>query len=130
MYGDSYLPVNFSDIQAKYDASNKLALMTILKNNDQWDQSNVIFSGRKIIEYNKYKKLPEMSYIDYGLGIINANAFENFSHNASFDLATLYNHFSLNGQLADYEVGTRFYEIGSHSGIIETESYLLGNNIK
>jgi hypothetical protein len=42
-----------------------------------------------------------------------------------FDLADLYEDLSIKGQLAGIEVMQRFYEIGSHSGLKETESYFL-----
>ena len=33
------------------------------------------------------------------------------------------------GQLAGFEIATRFYEIGSHSGLRETEDYFRGKGI-
>ena len=130
MYGDSYLPINFRSVQDSFVTFGKLALMTVLKNQNQWDKSNVIFSDGLIIEYNKNKQLPNMNYIDYGLGIISAHAFIDFDSGIPFDLAEMYHLLSISGRLSAYEVNMRFYEIGSRKGIAETESYLLGGNIK
>ena len=41
-----------------------------------------------------------------------------------FDLAKVYNFLSIQGKLAGFEVFERFYEIGSHAGIVETQTYL------
>ena len=45
----------------------------------------------------------------------------------AFDLADLYHGLSIQNQLAGFEVNERFYEIGSHQGIKETELYLSAN---
>ena len=45
----------------------------------------------------------------------------------AFDLADLYHLLSIENQLAGFEVKERFYEIGSHQGIKETELYLSAN---
>ena len=41
-----------------------------------------------------------------------------------YDLATLYQELLAQGALAAYEVGQRFYEIGSFAGLEETRQYL------
>jgi hypothetical protein len=42
----------------------------------------------------------------------------------AFDLAEIYAELSRRGQLAGYEVTTRFYEIGSPDGLRETDELL------
>ena len=123
-YGDSYLPINYLEVQAAFIASQKPALMTVLKNNDQWDKSNVIYSGGALIEYNKHEIKPQMNYIDYGLGILQKVVFRDYSSNQVFDLAAVYNGLSGQNQLAGFEVFERFYEIGSLAGIEQTDAYL------
>ena len=124
LYGDSYLPINFSEVEKKYVSSQKHGLMTVLKNNNQWDESNVEFDGNVIIEYNKSEKRPEMQYIDFGLGILIASVLQSYKSNQSFGLDQVYNKLSLSGDLIGYEVHERFYEIGSHQGIVETHNFL------
>ena len=125
LYGDSYLPIDFLGIQTAYIQSQKPALMTILKNEDLWDKSNVQFDGKSILEYNKNHNSGEMTYIDYGLSILSASVLMRHSENPPFDLSKVYNELSLDGQLAGYEVFERFYEIGSHQGIADTNTYFL-----
>ncbi|MFS8115070.1 nucleotidyltransferase family protein [Rhizobium jaguaris] len=127
LYGDSYLPIDFSKVEASFRSANKLGLMTVLENGDRWDKSNVLFRDGQLIEYNKRAPSPDMKYIDYGLGILQASALETYEPGEVFDIADLYHSLSLRGQLAGYEVTERFYEIGSHSGLQEAETYFSEN---
>lgn len=122
-YGDSYLPIDFRAVERDFLASGKLALMTVLKNSDQWDKSNVLFRDSCIAEYNKRAPRPEMTHIDYGLGVMSASVLENVLANEPFDLADIYHDLSVRGVLAGHEVFERFYEIGSHKGLDETIEY-------
>ena len=130
LYGDSYLPINFSEVEKTYVASGKKGLMTVLKNQNRWDKSNVEFDAGQIIEYNKIVIRPQMHYIDYGLGLLQGAALQAYSAGQSFDLSKVYNDLSLTGELAGYEVFERFYEIGSHQGIADTQAYLLEKTAK
>lgn len=130
LYGDSYLPIDFSDVEKTYAASEKKGLMTILRNQNQWDKSNVEFDAGQIIEYNKTVIRPQMHYIDYGLGLLQSAVLQAYPARQSFDLSKVYNDLSLAGELAGYEVFERFYEIGSHQGIADTQAYLLEKTAK
>ena len=122
-YGDSYLPIDFRKVEEGFRHSGKPALMTVLRNEDLWDKSNVLFRNSSLIEYNKMIPSPEMAYIDYGLGIFSAVALKDVPFNEPFDLADIYNSLSVQGDLAGYEVFKRFYEIGSLKGLEETVKY-------
>lgn len=125
LYGDSFLPVDFAAVERAFFESKKAALMTVLENGDRWDKSNVLFHEGELLEYNKYAPRSEMAFIDYGLGVLTSHALEMYAIGHAFDLAEVYHALSLKGQLAGYEVHERFYEIGSHSGLKETETYFL-----
>jgi NDP-sugar pyrophosphorylase family protein len=123
LYGDSFLPVNFSAVQTAYQLRKQPALMTVIKNRDQWDKSNVLFVESQLIEYNKVEPRAEMAHIDYGLSVVTASLLEQYPIGQSFDLAEMYQDLSLRGQLTGLEVYERFYEIGSHTGLKETSEY-------
>ncbi len=125
LYGDSFLPVDFGAVEQAYLESGLDALMTVLKNGDLWDKSNVLFSDGRLVEYNKRAPRTEMTYIDYGLGVLSGAVLDDYMAHQAFDLADVYQELSLQGRLAGLEVHERFYEIGSHSGLKETEAYLL-----
>jgi NDP-sugar pyrophosphorylase family protein len=77
LYGDSYLNCSYRETQEAFLSSGKLALMTVFRNDGQWDKSNVEFSGGRILAYDKVTQSPAMQYIDYGLGILDQCALEN-----------------------------------------------------
>jgi len=125
LYGDSFLPINFSSVEEAFNASQRLALMTILKNNNQWDKSNVSYLGDELIEYNKECPNSDMNYIDYGLGILSSRLFESYEEDLPFDLSEIYKSLSHQSELEGYPVNHRFYEIGSHQGLEETINFFL-----
>lgn len=127
LYGDSFLPVDFSPIEARFHAAGKLALMTVLKNDNRWDKSNVLVKDGRLKEYNKKAPRPEMNFIDYGLGIVRAAVLSAHVEGEAFDLSEVYHALSLKGELEGYEVTKRFYEIGSFQGLEETTQYFLNN---
>ena len=123
LYGDSYLPIDFGSVERAFLNSGKPALMTVQRNADQWDKSNVLFVDNVIVEYNKRAPAPSMRHIDYGLGAISAQVLADENTTGPFDLADIYHRLSLSGQLAGYEVHERFYEIGSHKGLAEAADF-------
>ena len=123
LYGDSYLPVDFSAIEAEFRAANPPALMTVLYNRDRWDKSNVLFVDGKLLEYNKAAPRPDFAFIDYGLTIVTREVLESCPANEPFDLAALYHKLSLHGRLYGYQVFERFYEIGSPNGLKEAHDF-------
>jgi NDP-sugar pyrophosphorylase family protein len=126
LYGDSYLPIDFASVERVFLSSGKPALMTVQRNANKWDKSNVLFRDGVIVEYNKHSPTPEMKHIDYGLGAISAQALADENTRGPFDLADIYHRLSVSGQLAGYEVHGRFYEIGSHQGLAEAANYFKG----
>tara|TARA_B110000503_G_C7168775_1_gene423245 strand:+ start:1113 stop:1826 length:714 start_codon:yes stop_codon:yes gene_type:complete len=130
LYGDSYLPINFFDIEKFYKASSQRGLMTIYRNGDKLDTNNVDFEDGQIIEYNKELCRPGMTHIDYGLGLIHRSVFDAYNDNHRFSLSQVYNDLSLAGDLYGYEIFQRFYEIGSRQGIIDTNAFLSNKELK
>ena len=53
IYGDTFLPINFKNIQKFFKKKNSNAMITIFKNKNNLDKSNVSLIGKKIL----YKKI-------------------------------------------------------------------------
>jgi NDP-sugar pyrophosphorylase family protein len=122
LYGDSYLEIDYAAVQAAYRESAKPSLMTVFRNEGQWDSSNVLFDGAKIIRYDKRNPTADMKYIDYGLGILSHDLLKRAGE--AFDLADVYAEMVAGGRLAGFEATKRFYEIGTPSGLALTEGHL------
>jgi NDP-sugar pyrophosphorylase family protein len=121
LYGDSYLPCSYREVELAFRAAGQPALMTVYRNEGRWDSSNVEFSEGRILAYDKKNRTTRMQHIDYGLGIFSRAAFDGAPH---ADLAEIYGDLLRRGQLAACEVRERFYEIGSAQGIRELSDYL------
>jgi NDP-sugar pyrophosphorylase family protein len=124
MYGDSWLDASFAPVVDAFRSSGKLALMTVYRNFDRWDRSNVWFEDSRIPAYDKEKRLPQMQHIDWGLSVTKGEVLAAEPADTAFDLATIYSGLAQKGDLAGYEVATRFYEIGSLEGLRETDALL------
>lgn len=124
LYGDSYLPIDYRSAARAFLGSRKSALMTVFKNEDRWDTSNVWFDRNEVRRYDKKNRTVDMQYIDYGLGILRAETLAGWPDNKPFDLAVVYEDLVKKKQLAGFEVTKRFYEIGSAEGVAELDSLL------
>jgi NDP-sugar pyrophosphorylase family protein len=124
LYGDSYLPIDYKAPVRAFVASGKLGLMTVFRNENRWEPSNVWFEAGEIRRYDKKKLTPEMKHIDYGLGALSSEAFLSWPSQNAFDLADVYQDLISKRELAGYEVDRRFYEIGSTTGLAELDLML------
>lgn len=126
MYGDSFLPIPMKPVMDAFLSSGKPALMTVLKNENDWDQSNVVFKNGQIALYDKKAtpKPKEMVYIDYGMSVFSKDLILSWKQRGlpeKFDLSDRQKELSLAGQLAGFQVKDRFYEVGSFQGIKDFE---------
>jgi NDP-sugar pyrophosphorylase family protein len=126
LYGDSYLPIHIDPVVRAFERSGKPALMTVLRNCEQWDRSNVCFRDNAVLLYDKTgdanRPIP-MEYVDYGLSVLKRSFVEAFPAGVPADLAGIWKQASVNGQLAGFEIAERFYEIGSPAGLADFASY-------
>ncbi len=124
LYGDSYLPTDYSKIIKVYCDSNKPALMTVYANHGRFGASNVDFTNGELRRYQKGINSPEMTHIDYGLSCFDESVFSKYSPAITLDLAEICTHLASQNLLAGFEVEERFYEIGSHKGIVDFTAYI------
>lgn len=124
MYGDSYLDCDYATVEDAFRNSKQLGLMTVFRNRGAFDTSNVEFRDGRMVRYDKVSRSPQMEHIDWGLGVLRADAFSGYPAGHKFDLAELYQNLLDRDELAAFEVTQRFYEIGSPEGLAETSEYI------
>jgi NDP-sugar pyrophosphorylase family protein len=127
LYGDSYLAVSLADVWDYFGRQDRLALMTVFRNDNIGEVSNVVFDGTLVTRYEKNCLQPpdEMVFVDYGLLVLSRSLVEvRFAPDIESDLAELLATLSVEGNLVGYEVTTRFFEIGSPHGLDELEHVL------
>ena len=124
IYGDSYLPIVYSEVEDEFLKSTHQAVMTVYKNHNQFDNSNVEFVKGKLLRYEKNTNNSNMKHIDYGLTYFRHSVFSQLTDQSVFDLASCCHKLAKSGTLQGFEVFERFYEIGSINGIAEFSNYL------
>lgn len=131
IYGDSFLQLNWMDVKSFSEKNQGKIILAVLKNSsdgaEKWDASNVVFDGRRVLLYKK-NAIPrplDMSYIDYGLSVIQPELVRLLisPHNFS-DLSDFFHEVSLGGLMVGYEVKERFFEVGSENGIQDFEKFV------
>jgi hypothetical protein len=105
-------------------------MMTVLRNLNQWDLSNVVFRDGRVVLYDKRRpadRVAEMKWIDYGVSVLTRDLIaDRLQPGAVTDIADLLHDVSIGGELAGLEVEQRFYEIGSAAGLEDLERFLSG----
>jgi len=124
MYGDSWLAEPIEPIWRAFRNAGKPALMTVFRNDNRWATSNVDQHNGTIRRYDKHSPSPAMHSIDYGLSAMESDVLAHWQ-SRTFDLAEVWSTLAASGRLAAYEARSRFYEIGSLTGLRETEAVIV-----
>lgn len=119
MYGDSYLPFDYQSIEKFFKSSDKLSLMTVYKNQNRFDKSNVIIQDGLVKVYDKPLEGKKFEYIDAGLSILRKEVLNLVPEDEPYDLQELYKILVSEEEMSAYEVEQRFYQIGSFEGLKE-----------
>jgi len=121
LYGDSYLEIDYLEVQRKFLESRAPALMTVMENSHGTEPNNVWVKNQRILAYNKKQPRPEMRHIDYGLSAYRAECLVDYPGG---DLSELQSALAAMGVLAGFEVNIPYHEIGSPSGLKAMEEHL------
>jgi len=121
MYGDSYLMIDYQEIMRYFRRFHRLGLMVVWKNLDRLERSNVSTKGNLVTAYNKDQKSSDMVYINYGLSVLRKEALAFIPPGRPFSQEEFYQILIDRWELLAFEVGQRFYEIGSPRGLEEFE---------
>ena len=124
LYGDSLLTCDLRAVERAFDDSGRAGLMTVFRNDNRYDRSNVLFRDGQLLRYDKVHRTPDMQHIDYGLGVLTRRALASVPEDHATDLSSVYQKLLQDGELLGYEVPDRFYEIGSPEGLDEARAFL------
>jgi NDP-sugar pyrophosphorylase family protein len=125
LYGDTYLQIDYADVDRAWADSGLPAVMSVLRNDGRWDASNALYEDGRVVRYDKREPTPEMRWIDYGLGGLTSEALALADEHES-DLSGLYRRLAERGLLCGYEASERFYEIGTPAAMQEADAFLRG----
>jgi NDP-sugar pyrophosphorylase family protein len=123
LYGDTYLRMDYAAAADGWRESGLPAMMTVLRNDGQWETSNAIYAAGRVLAYDKQAPQSQMRWIDYGLGGLDQGALD-LAPSDTHDLADLYSQLAQKGLLYGFEASERFYEIGSKKGLADTDAFM------
>lgn len=125
LYGDSYLPLDYSAVARAFERRRSRALMCVYRNAGQWDKSNVRVDGGRVVFYSKAALPGEADYIDYGLSVFKREVVQAYRESPlPLDLSRVLRDLVVAGELAAFVAQRRFYEIGKPEGLAELECHL------
>ena len=122
LYGDTLLTIDYHLARERWTAKGTPALMSVLRNDGQWDTSNAQYVDGYVVAYDKWHPTPEMRWIDYGLSGLSRTLLSRCPD--ATDLAELWHALAASRELAGVEVSERFYEIGSPEALDETRRFV------
>jgi NDP-sugar pyrophosphorylase family protein len=121
-YGDTYLRIDYAAVEAHFEAGDLPALMTVLRNDGAWGESNAVYQNGRVTAYGKRVKPAGARWIDYGLLAFRKDIFE--AEGGPSDLAEVCSELAARGELAGYVAKERFYEIGTPEGLAVADAFL------
>jgi NDP-sugar pyrophosphorylase family protein len=108
-YGDTLLDVDYQAVDRTLEASpGSLAVMTLLRNSNQWGPSNAQFEKGRLIAHDKRAPTPQMHHIDYGCSLFRKEAFLPPLERV-FDLNDLLSRLVSGGQALGFKIQKRFH---------------------
>lgn len=125
IYGDSYLPIDYSAFWHAFEQSHYPAMMSVFRNAGQWDHSNTRIAGGRVSFYDKQAPVGVADYIDYGLIGFHRQVITSYQkHPMPLDMSIILRDLIGRSKLAAWEAPHRFYEVGKPEGLREIENLI------
>lgn len=126
-YGDSYLPVNYTQIVDTYLKGSFMGLVTVYRNTNTERHKNNIYwlKEKNVLVYNKTDSFGLCKYMDYGISIFHPVILSQVKKYRFQDMADVYNDWGRKGRLSVCPIDQPYYEIGSPVGVREFTRYVI-----
>lgn len=113
-YADSYVVAEIGTVEKTGEFSGK-SIMTVLKNQDNVETSNVSLSadGNFVTSYEQNPPRKSHQWIDYGLLRFEKSTFENITRSKNVDLRTVIETLISNNKLKALQTKHLFWDIGT-----------------
>jgi NDP-sugar pyrophosphorylase family protein len=127
-YGDTLLDVPVATVEERLLGSPCDGVMTVLRNCDRWETSNVDVSHRLVVGYEKPARPARHAYLDYGFLAFHARCFRHLDDASPCDLRRVIDSLIVNRSLAAVVVQRRFHDVGNETALRATEAWLRGRH--
>lgn len=125
--GDTYLPVDYTQVEKCFLIRHKKALMVVYKGKENVGITNNtdLDDNFMVANYNKTDSNTRLKYVDAGVSIFRREAIDDISGEYPISLESgLYAPLIKQRQLVGYVTGQRFYDIGTPEQLKTFEEYL------
>jgi len=126
MYCDNYWPMDFAAMWSRYLASGRPVQVTVYDNADGLSRSNVRVGADGVVEvFDRTRNTPGLQGVEIGYAIVDkATAFSLMpAHQILFEEA-VYTPLVARRQLQAFVTHHRYYSIGDHDRIADTDDFL------
>ena len=116
MNGDTYLPINYRELERTFPSYGKKALMLVYDNREDTGlRNNVELDGDlMVIKHDKENANPNLEYIEAGVLSLRLEALDFIPERCSISMEKgLYSTLIRQRELAAYITNQRFYDIGT-----------------
>ncbi|MGC4087826.1 MAG: hypothetical protein QM756_08000 [Polyangiaceae bacterium] len=101
-----------------------LGCLAVFENRGRWDGSNVRLGGDRVLAYRKNPQDSRFDHIDYGALALRRELLDWPEYRAHSELGAIQSAVAERGALRAHVAPTRFYEIGSETGLRELDAFL------
>lgn len=125
LYCDNYCPINLGKMVAEYYRSQCKSLITVYKNDDMFTRSNVIVDSDGYVQlYDPSRQMSNLNGVEIGYSITTRETIEQIPDtNVRFE-HYMYPRLAAEGSLFAHQTNHRYYSIGSHERLQNTEAFL------
>ncbi len=126
--GDTYLPINYKEVQRHFIQSGKKALMVVYDNRENTGvKNNVELDGDlMVIRHDKDSLAPGLKYVEASVLILRLEVLDLIADGRPVSLEKgLYPALIEHKELAGYVTEQRFYDIGTSDQLRTFEEYLI-----
>lgn len=125
--GDTYLPIDYSEVERAFLSSGKKALMVVYDNQEDTGVKNNVEldDNLMVVKYDKKSLMPSLKYVEAGVLGLKREALDLTKEGHSISLEKgLYPVLIEQKELAAYVSRQRFYDIGTPEQCVIFEEYL------
>ena len=129
--GDTYLPVDYRDVERTFLKHNKKAIMVVYDNQEDTGVKNnvALDNDLMVIEYDKESSNPNLKYVEAGVLVLRRETLNLIKGKDPVSLEKgLYPTLIGQREMAAYTSQQRFYDIGTHKQQKVFEEFLQGSS--
>jgi len=123
-YGDSLMSTDLAGAETRRVALSLDAIVTVFKNDNRLQPSNMFAEGDLLTEYSKSKQEERFRWIDLGLLYFPRSAFESVSTQQPTDLVEVLAPLVAARRVLAWHEEARFWDIGTPEALRDTEEWL------